>query len=76
MHTRTQKCVLAFCCCDKIPERNQLKGEKVYFGLKFQSGVLTWLVLDLCEAMHHGGSIWQSKVAHLMVARRKRADFL
>jgi hypothetical protein len=50
---------ITFHCCDKIPERNSLKGVKIYFGPQFKrfQSRLGWLHYFGPEAMlneHHG----------------------
>jgi hypothetical protein len=49
---------LAFHCCDKIPEINNLKGRKIYFDSQFQRFPSSFLAL-LHLVLWRGGILWQ-----------------
>jgi hypothetical protein len=61
--------VLVFHHCDKIPEKNNLKGGKSYFGSPWSFGSCFWAS---GETVPHGGKVCQRKPAHLMVAKKQR----
>jgi hypothetical protein len=67
-------CVLDFCCCDEIPDINNLKERKVYFGSQFQKvqsiagephslgqNLRAWRLECVMEESHslHGG--WEGR---------------
>jgi hypothetical protein len=59
---------LVLCCCDQIPEQSNLQKEGfiLAYGFRGFRAVIAW-------AEHHGSrSIWQRRVAHIMVTRKER----
>jgi hypothetical protein len=63
----------AFCCSDKTPESNQLKGERADLFSVSEVSVHGHMVLLLHgETEYHGRSMWWSKVAHIMVTGKQR----
>lgn len=68
-------CASVFCCCDKMPDTVNLKGEEGSFRLGFQEfqSCITWLhYLGVCCC---GPSWWKVQIeraTHLMVARKER----
>jgi hypothetical protein len=61
--------VLAFHCCDKIPEISKLQGGKVYFGSQFEISCpyhLPYCFWACGEAEHNGGEcvVEQSYSSH------------
>jgi hypothetical protein len=56
--TATLCIVLAFYCCDKIPERNQLKGKRFTLAHDFR-GLSSWLLVPITLGLRfcapHGG---------------------
>jgi hypothetical protein len=68
--------VLAFHCCDKIPEINNLKGGKSYFGWWFErfQFMVTWSCCfgSLARQNMMVEITWLSRASHIMASGKQK----
>jgi hypothetical protein len=61
---------ITFCCCDKIQEETTQGRKSLLWVVVSTQGSLVPLFLGHTEVSV--GSVWWSRLAHLMVGKRKR----